>query len=108
MSIAANKENFNETINSTDKFVLVDFWAEWCAPCKALSPTLEELGEEMKEEVLVVKVDMQDGDNGDLAREFGVRSIPSVFLMKEGKILENVVGNSPKQTYIDLINKFKN
>jgi thioredoxin 1 len=76
MALNLNNDNFKETI-SQDKLVLVDFWAEWCGPCKALSPIIDELSQEMGETMTVAKVDITE--NQDIAVEYGVRNIPTML-----------------------------
>ncbi len=78
--------------------VVVDFWAEWCGPCKMLTPILEELMEELKDEIKIVKVNLDD--NQDLAMKYSIRSIPTLLLFKEGNLLDTKVGLSPKNDLV--------
>ncbi len=95
-----NKVEFEETIK--EGLTLVDFFATWCGPCKMLSPILDELSEEVKD-VKFIKVDVDE--EGDLAREYGVMSIPNVFLIKDGQVVDSFLGLQSKETIIDFINK---
>ena len=76
--------------------VLVDFWAPWCGPCKAIAPILEELATELGGKVTITKVNVDD--HGDIAGEYGVRAIPTMLLFKAGVLVETIVGMTPKAT----------
>jgi thioredoxin 1 len=83
----------NDVINSATP-VVVDFWAEWCAPCKQIGPSLEELSEELAGKVNIVKVNVDDNPNA--AAKYGVRGIPTLLLFKDGQVVSNVTGARPK------------
>ena len=95
-------ENFNEVINS-DQPVLVDFWAEWCGPCKALAPKLDEIAKEYGEKVRVVKLNVDE--NQKTSAEFGIRGIPTLIVFKDGQNVEQISGNHPKENITALIDK---
>lgn len=96
------KANFNETILA-DKPVLVDFWASWCGPCRMVSPVIDQLAEEYDGKILVGKVNVDD--EGSLAAEYAVVSIPTVILFKDGKQVEKLVGAHSLDDYADMIDK---
>lgn len=83
--------------------VLVDFWAEWCGPCKALGPKLEEIAQEMGTKVAVLKLDVDA--NQEAAVKFGVRSIPTMILFKNGKAVDQIMGNHPKDSIVEFITR---
>jgi thioredoxin 1 len=99
--INLNKESFSKVISSENKTVLVDFWAPWCGPCKALTPILEDIANEKSEQVSVYKVNVDE--NTDLAQEHGVQSIPTLLLYKNGSLSETIVGLKSKDELIQLI-----
>ncbi len=89
-----NKENFEK---ETEKgIVIVDLWAEWCGPCKAMSPLFEELSKEMKD-IKFAKLNVDD--NTDIAQKFGVMSIPTFIVFKNGKVIERIIGSSSKSNF---------
>ena len=96
-------DNFELEVLKADVPVLVDFWAEWCGPCKALAPTVAELAEEYKDKVKVGKVNVDS--NGNLATNYGVRSIPTLLIFQNGTILNQIVGNVPKESITKLLNE---
>ena len=85
--------NFAEIIN-TDQPVLVDFWATWCGPCRALAPVVEELAHEFAGKAVVGKCNVDDCD--DLPMNFGIRSIPTLIFFKNGQVVDRIVGAAPK------------
>jgi thioredoxin 1 len=87
--------NFDADVNEVDKLVIVDMWAEWCGPCKMMEPILEEIADEHKDKVKIVKMNIDQ--NQDTPMKFGVTSIPTLFLFKEGKVVDSIIGAVPKK-----------
>jgi len=97
-----NKNNFNKEVMESKIPVLVDFYANWCGPCMMLSPILEEIAEEKKDTIKVVKVNVDK--EVELANQFSINSIPAVFLIKDGKVVSNFLGYRSKKDVINFIN----
>ena len=89
-----NKDNFSSEVLENDKLVLVDFWAEWCGPCKQISPRLEELANKYSENLTVCKVNVDE--NRELAIEYNIRSIPALIIFKGGEMVAEKIGAMPK------------
>lgn len=101
--INATDASFDTDVVNSDGLVLVDFWAAWCGPCKAIAPVLEELAEDYQGRVKIVKVDVDT--NPQSAARFGIRSIPTLFVFKNGERVETVVGGRPKSEFAALLDK---
>ncbi|GAD57083.1 thioredoxin [Limimaricola cinnabarinus LL-001] len=93
-TVAVNDANFDAEVRQSDVPVVVDFWAEWCGPCKMIGPALEELSNEYGDRVKIVKVNVDENPNSPA--QLGVRGIPALFLFKDGEIVSNRAGAAPK------------
>lgn len=93
-TIAATDTTFDAIVKDSDLPVVVDFWAEWCGPCKQIGPALEELSDEYAGKIKIVKVNVDDNPNSPA--QMGVRGIPALFMFKDGEIVSNKVGAAPK------------
>ena len=91
---AISDASFEADVLNSDKPVLVDFWAEWCGPCKMIGPALEEISDELASQVTIVKLNIDD--NPDAPAKYGVRGIPTMILFDKGQIVETKVGAAPK------------
>ena len=93
-TVAVTDETFDAEVKNSDIPVGVDFWAEWCGPCKQIGPALEELSNEMEGQIKVVKVDVDNNPNSPAA--MGVHGIPALFIFKDGQVISNRAGAAPK------------
>ena len=93
-AVQLNEQNFDETLAAHDGLLMVDFWAEWCGPCKAIAPVLEDLARESAGAVTLAKVNVDE--NHALAARYGIRSIPTVLFVRQGKVVDQVIGAVPK------------
>jgi len=100
-ALELTKENFQSEVIDADVPALVDFWATWCGPCRAIAPVVEELATQYDGKLKVGKVDVDAQQQ--LAAEFGIRSIPTLLLFKDGKMAEQIVGQVPKKQLEDKV-----
>lgn len=100
MAVAITSENFDSLMKG-DKLVVIDFWAQWCGPCKALGPTIEELATEYEGKAVIGKCDVDE--NNDLAVQFGVMNIPMLVFVKNGEMVDTLVGRVPKEDIVKKI-----
>jgi len=98
MALEVNDTNFDEVVLASDKPVMVDFWAEWCGPCRMIAPFVEEISHEFEGKALVVKCDV-DSSPG-VAAKFGIRNIPTVLFFKDGVVADKQVGAVPKSNFV--------
>ena len=102
MALELNDSIFEEKVLKSDKPVLVDFWAEWCGPCRMVGPIIDELNKDFEGKAVIGKIDVDA--NQEFAAKYGVRNIPTVLLFKDGELVSRQVGVAPKKTYEDAIN----
>src|SRR5690606_37372962 len=96
-----NETNFSEAVEKNNEPILVDFWAEWCMPCRALAPVIEELATEFQGKVRFAKVNVDEARS--IAQQFGIRGIPTLILFQNGKKVNELVGNQPKDKIKSLL-----
>ena len=102
-TVAVTDDTFDAEVKNSEIPVVVDFWAEWCGPCKQIGPSLEELSAEMDGKVKIVKVNVDENSNS--AAQFGVRSIPALFMFKGGELVSQKIGAAPKAALANWINE---
>ena len=101
-TIHLTERNFDEALVATQGLVMIDFWAEWCGPCRAIAPVLEELAEASEGRVTLMKVNVDE--NPGLAVRYGIRSIPTILFFKEGAVVDRVVGAAPTAVLQSIVN----
>ena len=99
MALEFTEENFESLVVKSDKLVMIDFWAEWCGPCRMVGPLVDELANEYDGKALVGKVNVDL--HGGIAAQFGVRNIPTIIFLKNGELVDKVVGAVPKDQLIE-------
>ena len=102
MPIEVTDGNFEEVVLKSDKPVIVDFWAEWCGPCRMVAPVMEEISKEFSGKVIVAKCDVDS--NPQVTSRFGIRNIPTVLFFKDGKVADKQVGAVPKNNFVNKLN----
>lgn len=103
MSVEITNNNFQEFVIDNDKPVLVDFWASWCGPCRALSPIVDQIAEDYKDKVAVGKINVDE--QSELAARFRVMSIPTLYVFKGGEVQEMLVGARPYEDIAEVLDK---
>ena len=99
MALEVNDDNFDEIVIKSDKPVVVDFWAEWCGPCRMVSPIMEQISDEYSGKALVVKCDVDSSPV--ISAKYGIRNIPTILFFKNGKIADKQVGAVPKNNFVN-------
>ncbi|MFZ5444120.1 MAG: thioredoxin [Myxococcota bacterium] len=102
-TVTVTDATFKSEVLESPTPVLVDFWATWCAPCRAIAPALEELATQFKGQAKIAKVDVDE--NNGVAQQYGIRSIPTLLLFKQGKVVQQLVGALPKAKFEEAIKK---
>lgn len=102
MALEVTDANFDEIVLKSDKPVIVDFWAEWCGPCRMIAPAIEEISKEFSGKAVVTKCDVDN--NPGVAAKFGIRNIPTVLFFKDGKVADKQVGAVPKANFVEKLN----
>ncbi|TAH00693.1 MAG: thioredoxin [Sphingobacteriales bacterium] len=103
MALEITDANFEELVLKADKPVLVDFWAEWCGPCRMVGPVVEELAKDFDGKALVGKVNVDH--NPEISVKFGIRNIPALLIFKDGEIVDKQIGAVPKSVLAEKLNK---
>lgn len=93
MALTIKSDNFDELVMKSDKPVLLDFWAVWCGPCRMVAPTIDKLAEDYKDRAVIGKVNVDE--ENDLAEQFRVMSIPTIYILKSGQVVERMIGARP-------------
>jgi thioredoxin 1 len=99
MALELTDSNFEEKVLKSDKPVIVDFWAEWCGPCRMVGPIVQEIGEDYADKAVVGKLDVDS--NPDITMKYGIRNIPTILFFKNGEVADKQVGAVPKSVLVD-------
>lgn len=105
-TIELNEKNFDSEVLKSGIPVLVDFWAQWCGPCRFVAPIVEELAKEYENKIKVCKLNVDD--NPSIAGKYRITGIPTLIIFKDGKVMEFIVGARPKGDFVNILNKFLN
>lgn len=103
MATQLTDSNFKTAVLDSDKVAVIDFWAEWCGPCKALTPIIEEMSKEFEGKAVIGKLDVDS--NPETAMKYGIRNIPTILFIKNGQVVDKQVGAVPKSNLVAMLNK---
>jgi len=103
MALEVTDSNFDEVVLKSDKPVIVDFWAEWCGPCRMVGPIVEEVGNDYAGKAVVAKLDVDS--NPGVTSRFGIRNIPTILFFKNGEVADKQVGAVPKSVFVNKLEK---
>ena len=103
MTIEVTDANFEEQVLKSDKLVLVDFWAEWCGPCRMVAPIVKELSEDYAGQLVVTKLDVDN--NPEVSMKYGIRNIPTILFFRNGEVVDKQVGAVPKSNLATKVDK---
>jgi len=103
MAVVITDDNFDELVLRSDKLVLLDFWADWCSPCKMVSPVVEELYKAYKDVAVIAKIDAER--NPETSKRYGICNIPALLFFKNGEIVDRQIGAVPKSTLVEKLSK---
>jgi thioredoxin 1 len=104
MAVELTDKNFREKVLESEKIVLVDFWAQWCGPCLAIAPMIEELSKEFDGKAVIGKLDVDN--NPKIAQDYGIRNIPTLLFFKDGEVVDKQVGAVPKTVLSGKLNNY--
>ncbi len=104
MALELTSDNFQTEVLESDKPVVVDFWAEWCGPCRMISPIIEEIGEELKEQIKVGKLNVDH--HSAISSQYGIRNIPTILIFKGGEVVDKIVGALPKPMLVSKLQPY--
>ena len=100
MALEITDANYEE-IAATDRLILIDFWAQWCGPCRSLSPVVDDLSKAYEGKAIVAKIDVDE--NPDIVEKFSIRNVPTILLIKDGEVVDKIVGAVPKNEIVATI-----